>query len=56
MDGIDVITKAPAIFISASSSDMVMERLTLTKSDEYSVKLIRDNALRNALDSVLGLA
>ena len=55
MDGIDVITKAPAILISASSSDMVIERLTLTKSYEYSIKLIRNNALRNALDSVLGL-
>jgi DNA-binding response OmpR family regulator len=61
MDGIDVITKrrsitkAPAIFISAYPSDMVMEHLTRTKRDEYTVKPSRENTLRNALDSVLGL-
>jgi len=55
MDGIDVITKAPAIFISAYPSDMVMEHLTRTKRDEYTVKPSRENTLRDALDSVLGL-
>jgi hypothetical protein len=62
MDGINLITKrrgitkAPAIFISAYPSDMVIGHLTRTRLYECIVKPSRENTLRNALDSLLGLA